>query len=113
MNLFEGDFFSRLLGGRDQAVADIAAINTELAALRETQKELKLVECIAIAVNVGRTKSGKTTYTKWRNRKLRRLTDITDELDYENKTIFEKIRSSKSKTSNTIFDRIRREKNGI
>ena len=36
----KGDFFSRLLGGRDQAVSDIAAINTELAALRETQKEL-------------------------------------------------------------------------
>ena len=77
-------------------------------------KQLELADLIASAVNVGRHKSGNKNYRRWRNRKKSRINEITEAIEYEKLTVFQRLRrGSVGGKKNTVFDNLKRSKRGV
>ena len=77
-------------------------------------QQLELADLIASSVNVGRHKSGNKNYRRWRNRKQSKINEITEAIEYEKLTVFQRLRrGGVGGKKNTVFDNLKRAKRGV
>lgn len=92
----------------DEVLADFIPKYINAIAQQKIREDLRLADVLAITRNVGQTKEGNRAYSKWHSRKRKQLDDLKDELDYENKTVFEKLKKKISKGTSTVFYRLQK-----
>lgn len=76
------------------------------------QEELRLGDIIVAARQTG-TKKGNTLYGRWRRSKLNRIDELSNEIEAESLTVFERLRRLKTNKTSTVFDRIKRVSDGV
>ena len=95
----------------DAMLQDFLPKYLNTVAQNKIEDDMRLADIIVAAVNVGRTKKGHQTYSKWRNQRIKQITDLKEELEIEKLTVFERLRFTANKgkrQTNTVFDRLKR-----